>query len=265
MTGVWAGERTASGFETAADGARGGASAPRWDPDTARSDRHEHYRGIPVAVLPGLHGCVMDALDGHARLGASVAELGAGFGAFAKRLDDAGYETTAFDLAPDVFAEGDLDVRFEVADLNGAFDAAWEEAFDAVTAIEVVEHLENPRHFLRGIRGLLRPGGVAVLTTPNVECSVSRVLYLMQRRFLWFEDDWTYASLGHITPLTTVQLAQVFRETGFETLAHTTHGDPLRNTRAGRRTRTLARAVRRFRMPPWGDGEVHVFTLRATP
>jgi SAM-dependent methyltransferase len=41
--------------------------------------------------------------------------------------------------------------------------------FDVVTAIEVLEHIENPLEALRQIRSLLRPGGVFFLTTGNAE------------------------------------------------------------------------------------------------
>ena len=40
-------------------------------------------------------------------------------------------------------------------------------AFDAVVAMQVVEHLWCPREFVEQVRVTLRPGGVALLSTPN--------------------------------------------------------------------------------------------------
>lgn len=42
-------------------------------------------------------------------------------------------------------------------------------AFDVVTAIEVLEHVENPLEALRRIRALLKPGGLFFYTTGNAQ------------------------------------------------------------------------------------------------
>jgi SAM-dependent methyltransferase len=48
-------------------------------------------------------------------------------------------------------------------------------AFDAATAIDVLEHLIDPRVGLRTLRDALRPGGLALVTVPNL-ASLSRKL-----------------------------------------------------------------------------------------
>jgi 2-polyprenyl-3-methyl-5-hydroxy-6-metoxy-1,4-benzoquinol methylase len=42
------------------------------------------------------------------------------------------------------------------------------EPCDAVAFLQTIEHLDRPREVLANIRGLLRPGGVAYVSTPNV-------------------------------------------------------------------------------------------------
>jgi SAM-dependent methyltransferase len=49
--------------------------------------------------------------------------------------------------------------------------------YDAVTVLSVLEHVNEPRAFLREINRLLRPGGVTYLIVPNVESLACRVLH----------------------------------------------------------------------------------------
>jgi len=44
-----------------------------------------------------------------------------------------------------------------------------ESAFDAVAAIEVVEHVRDPAQFASRANALLKPGGLLFLTTPNLQ------------------------------------------------------------------------------------------------
>jgi len=54
---------------------------------------------------------------------------------------------------------------FVRGDLNCLPFAA--EGFDLVVSFQVIEHLEDPSAYLAGISRVLRPEGVALLTTPN--------------------------------------------------------------------------------------------------
>jgi 2-polyprenyl-3-methyl-5-hydroxy-6-metoxy-1,4-benzoquinol methylase len=51
----------------------------------------------------------------------------------------------------------------------GTFDPALYEpnSFDNVTMDQVIEHMTDPVTTLRGIEGILKPGGLAILSTPN--------------------------------------------------------------------------------------------------
>jgi SAM-dependent methyltransferase len=52
------------------------------------------------------------------------------------------------------------------------------DTFDAVTFIEVIEHVLRPDLALRAIHRVLRPGGALILTTPNYAYWVLRILLL---------------------------------------------------------------------------------------
>jgi len=47
-------------------------------------------------------------------------------------------------------------------------------SFDSVISFQVIEHIRKDREFLREINRVLKPGGVAIITTPNREMSLTR-------------------------------------------------------------------------------------------
>src|SRR5262249_2098010 len=47
--------------------------------------------------------------------------------------------------------------------------------FDYVTMDQVIEHMRDPIETLRGVRTVLRPGGTAILTTPNAASLPARL------------------------------------------------------------------------------------------
>ena len=46
--------------------------------------------------------------------------------------------------------------------------------FDTVVSFQVIEHIENDRLFLQEIYRVLKPGGKAIISTPNIRQTLSR-------------------------------------------------------------------------------------------
>lgn len=86
------------------------------------------------------------------------------------------------------------------------------ESMDCIFAIEVIEHLENPRHQFREWARILRPGGHLFVSTPNTE-SFRSLLSLVLRGFpvAFGPNDYP----AHITPIYAHQLLQLGSEAGF--------------------------------------------------
>lgn len=66
-------------------------------------------------------------------------------------------------------------VDYRRADITAGLPAADAEV-DAVVLGEVVEHVPHPDALLREVHRVLRPGGVLVLSTPNLVCWANRLL-----------------------------------------------------------------------------------------
>ena len=127
----------------------------------------------------GLHDFVDDrVLINHARAGVRAVDLGSGPGAMACRLRRRGCDVLAADLSADVFALDLPHVSVNFNELNFASKPG-RNVFALATAIEVIE---TPIGFLRNIRELLAPGGVAVLTTPNVDSLPALFKFLLSQK-----------------------------------------------------------------------------------
>jgi 2-polyprenyl-3-methyl-5-hydroxy-6-metoxy-1,4-benzoquinol methylase len=152
----------------------------------------------------------------------NVLDLGSGEGAWAKRLHDASYRVTACDVNPRT--DRRLPFPYHKADLNANFSGQFPRGeFDAISFIEVIEHLENPRHSLRQISTLLKDGGVVLLSTPNASGLYSRLRFFFTGQMAMFTDAAYSIGPGHITPLTAWQLEKVFMENSFTVLERAFH------------------------------------------
>lgn len=64
-----------------------------------------------------------------------------------------------------------------------------ERRFDAVVAGELIEHLLNPLVFLQQCYQLVKPGGILVISTPNPNSPIERLLTLtLNKKYFYTED-----------------------------------------------------------------------------
>ena len=175
------------------------------------SPESKTYEGILMKANPDLHPELAARLRVALSPGANVLDLGAGEGALSMRLKDLGYEVLAVDRDATNFRAVEIpfvQLNFNDAALVAHFAIENERRFDAVIGMEVIEHVENPWDYLRLLKRLVKPGGLVVVTTPNVESWASRWNYLITGRLSHFEDE-DYTGSGHINPISPWELQMI--------------------------------------------------------
>jgi len=164
------------------------------------TETHETYCGVPVHATDGLHQKVVELLQTKLQPGQRVADLGAGHGALSLRMHHAGFAVSAFDLDN---REWQLsEICCDPLDLQTSLEQILPKGpFAAICALEVIEHLENPREFLRKLIAIAKPQGtVIVISTPNPLDTFSCISLFTRGIFNWFSAE-HYLGGGHISIL----------------------------------------------------------------
>ena len=141
-----------------------------WDPNGASAMLHK--------LNPVRLAYIRDMIDMHWQVdehgfrpleGKTALDVGCGAGLLAEPLARLGAQVTAVDAAPECIevarahsAGQGLNIDYRATGVE-----AVEGQFDLVTAMEVVEHVADPRDFIDALAKRLAPGGLMILSTPN--------------------------------------------------------------------------------------------------
>lgn len=97
----------------------------------------------------------------------SILEVGVGEGHFLQAAKSRGFSIEGVELNPKG-AERARNLGFQVYEMMlNELSEQIDQRFDAICSFQVLEHVPNPREFLEGMIGLLKPGGKLVLSVPN--------------------------------------------------------------------------------------------------
>ncbi len=142
---------------------------------------------------------------GHGRL----LDIGAANGLFVKLAREDGWQAEGLEPALSLVEEARQ--RFGVhlhpgtlADLPRPT-----QPLDVVTLLDIIEHLAEPLELLRAIHPLLRPQGLLVLVTPDIDSLAARVL---GRR-------WWHHRIAHINFFSLPSLERLLKASGFTIIA----------------------------------------------
>jgi len=133
-----------------------------WDPEGPQRPLHD--------LNPVRLGYVADRVT---LSGASVLDVGCGAGLLSEAMAAAGARVTALDLAPELIEaaklhlyESGLQVDYQLTSVE-ALAGREPDAFDAVTCMEMLEHVPDPASVIAACARLLKPGGRLFASTIN--------------------------------------------------------------------------------------------------
>lgn len=175
-----------------------------------------------LARLPFLqHRAGRDVLWLDARAEGALLDIGCGAGELMAQMRQLGWTCTGIEFDP---AAAHVARRRSGAHVFGSLDEVADgaaETFDAAIMSHVIEHVHEPGDFIAHAAGLLKPGGVLVMVTPN----------LRSLGHWWFGRDWRGLEVPrHLQLFTAPGLAALARRaglTGVEAWSSAEHADSM--------------------------------------
>ena len=166
--------------------------------------RHMEYRAISLMSLSeaGLHPSSSTDTDGRSK---AIVEIGCATGALLAAFKDSGWDAFGVEAGPSMAAYARSNFGLGIA--TGTIETAGlpDGAYDVALATHLVEHLNDPRSFLRSVRRALKSDGTLYLVTPNVDGFQARLL----------GDRWRSAIRDHLYLFSVRTLSALLESEGF--------------------------------------------------
>jgi 2-polyprenyl-3-methyl-5-hydroxy-6-metoxy-1,4-benzoquinol methylase len=180
---------------------------------------YEYRTSDPEVSHSHLYPCISRLLA-NVPPGSIVMDVGCGNGSFISLFQDRNWQLHASDFSPtgiELARKTFPNIHFFLADaetLHTDFLATIGQV-DVIISTEVIEHVYDPRAFLRNCNSLLKPGGTIVLTTPYHGYLKNLLLAVTGKMDQHFTVLWDH---GHIKFWSRKTIFAALTETGFKNL-----------------------------------------------
>ena len=181
--------------------------------DITRDFEYEYVNG----ELNDSHSFLLPALQTElARLDGGekrLFDLGCGNGSIGQRVSRLGWDVTGVDASSEGISHANCKYPQLKLEIGSVYDdlAAKYGTFSVVVSLEVVEHLYDPRTFVRNVFNILEPGGTAIVSTPYHGYWKNLVLAMTGKMDNHFHALWDG---GHIKFWSIPTLTQLLLEGG---------------------------------------------------
>jgi methionine biosynthesis protein MetW len=161
---------------------------------------------------------IIKAVEPILKNGTRVLDIGCGNGSLLGIAEAKFREVHGCDIALTALQEARTrGMRTICVDLNTTVPLPYQnESFDAITCLEVLEHVLDPFHLLRDLYRVLRPKGQVVLTTPNIRYFRNLYKLTFRGKFPHTTTDSFVWGGGHLHYFTRKDLASLLQKAGFE-------------------------------------------------
>jgi SAM-dependent methyltransferase len=138
-----------------------------------------------------------------------VVDAGCGQASFYEFLDLSKQQYIGVDLVR--YSEFPQGCEFIESDLDADRIKLTGNYAEVVCSIETIEHLENPRAFMRELVRITKPGGLIIVTTPNQLSLLSKLTLIFKNQFNAFQES-PGCYPAHITALLEIDLIRIAME-----------------------------------------------------
>jgi len=172
---------------------------------------------IKPRARKSIHKVILEWFEKQQR--GKVLDAPAGYGHLSLRLKQMGYDVTAGEIEPEIFAVQELPCIY--TNLNRHIDAP-DDAFDYVCCVDGLEHMTDPYEAVKEFARVLKPGGVGVFSIPNYTNIERRFKFLLRGYFTKPVSYERYLNEGanlfnfHNSPITITILEFMFTINGLE-------------------------------------------------
>ena len=149
--------------------------------------------------------------------GVRLLDVGCGEGFFLFNASKAGYTGKGVEISQDAaaYARKEFSLDVEAKPLEGT--QLPKNYFDVVTMWQVLEHVPYPLMVLKEVHRILKPEGLLVVSTPNIEGLLAKI----------FRRRWWNIRRLHINQFTTKTLMNILKNAGFKNISSVSYKESI--------------------------------------
>lgn len=162
-----------------------------------------NYKWLEIKAHPDLHKSVISIIDSlKLNKNIEILVLASWSWAFDLRLYNYGFKNiTSVEINESEYKNNKSKIKeFKLIDLNSFFSKNFNEKYDLIICMEIIEHVYNPNNFLIESKKLLKDkNSQIIISTPNLQNLFSRINYVL----FWYPNyfivrPWLY---DHVSPI----------------------------------------------------------------